>query len=99
MRGAASLRRSRPATTSKVGYSCAFTKVVQDADGKVVGAVMDWLRDHGAIVVQADALEKLASKVQSEIVSGDKFNADGFLRIAAEWNDADADAAALEGAQ
>ena len=54
----------------------------------VGGDRLDWLREHGATVVQADTLEELATKVQSETVSGDKFNASCFLRTAAEWNDA-----------
>ena len=54
----------------------------------VGGDRLDWLRDHGATVVQADTLEELAGKVAAETVSGDKFNANAFLRTAAEWNDA-----------
>ncbi len=54
----------------------------------VGGDRLDWLREHGATVVQADTLEELATKVATETVSGDKFNANGFLRTATEWNDA-----------
>ena len=39
-------------------------------------------------MVQADTLEELADKVVSETVSGDKFNANGFLKTVNEWNDA-----------
>lgn len=54
----------------------------------VGGDRLDWLREHGATVVQADTLEELATKVATETVSGDKFNANAFLRTATEWNDA-----------
>ncbi len=54
----------------------------------VGGDRLDWLREHGATVVQADTLEELATKVSTETVSGDKFNANAFLRTATEWNDA-----------
>lgn len=54
----------------------------------VGGDRLAWLQEHGATVVQADTLEELAEKVQKETVSGDKFNANGFLKTAAEWNDA-----------
>lgn len=54
----------------------------------VGGDRLAWLQEHGATVVQADTLEELADKVKSETVSGDKFNAGGFLKTAAEWNDA-----------
>ncbi len=54
----------------------------------VGGDRLDWLSEHGATVVQADTLEDLAAKVQAETVGGDKFNANAFLKTAAEWNDA-----------
>ena len=38
--------------------------------------------------MQADTLEELAAKVQAETVSGDKFNANGFLKTASAWNEA-----------
>lgn len=54
----------------------------------VGGDRIEWLREHGATVVQADTLEELAAKVQSETVSGDKFNSNGFLKTAYAWNEA-----------
>lgn len=54
----------------------------------VGGDRLEWLRDHGATIVQADTLEELAAKVQAETVSGDKFNANGFLKTASAWNEA-----------
>ena len=62
----------------------------------VGGDRVEWLREHGATVVQADTLEELATKVQTETVSGDKFNANAFLRTANEWNDAIANGATSE---
>lgn len=54
----------------------------------VGGDRLDWLEEHGATVVQADTLEELAAAVQSDTVSGDKFNANRFLKTVTEWNDA-----------
>ena len=54
----------------------------------VGGDRIEWLRAHGATVVQADTLEELATKVQTETVSGDKFNPNGFLKTVYAWNEA-----------
>ena len=54
----------------------------------VGGDRLEWLRDHGATIVQADTLEELATAVQTTTVSGDKFNAGGFLKTVNAWNEA-----------
>lgn len=51
------------------------------------GDRLTWLREHGATVVEADTIEELGTKIQTETVGGNYFNAGNFVKTVEAWNE------------